>query len=296
MKHVLDTQEMTRHEIELILDKASDISPTNSLSDKILALLFFEPSTRTRTSFEVAMKRLGGKTVRLGESSSIEKGETLADTVRVVEGYADAIVLRHPKEGSARLASEFVSIPVINAGDGAGHHPTQTLLDLYTMREEKGSLDGLSVGIMGDLKYGRTVHSLTLALAKFNCNLYFISPPELKLPNRIKAEISDNIKYKEIKDIKTEIDNLDILYVTRIQKERFPNEEEYRKVSGSYRVTEKTLENTNLILMHPLPRIDEIDPKIDDKKEAKYFKQAHNGVPVRMAVLEEVMKKNKKSS
>lgn len=289
MKHVLDTREMTKDEIESILDRANEVSPGKSLSNKILALLFFEPSTRTRTSFEVAMKRLGGKSVRLGESSSIEKGETLADTVRVVQGYADAIVLRHPKEGSSRLASEFVSVPVINAGDGAGHHPTQTLLDLYTMREEKNSLEGLSVGIMGDLKYGRTVHSLSLALSKFDCTLSFISPPELKLPERMKAELSKEIKYKEFENIEDPIENLDVLYVTRIQKERFPNQEEYRKVAGSYRVSEEILQEKNITLMHPLPRIDEIDPSIDDKEQAKYFKQAHNGVPVRMAVLEEVM-------
>lgn len=295
MNHIINTKSLSKEVILDILDRASAIDDSNNLEDKVLALLFFEPSTRTRMSFDTAMKRLGGRTVDMGspEVSSITKGETLADTVRVVEGYADAIVLRHPQEGSARLASEFVDVPVINAGDGAGHHPTQTLLDLYTMRENHNDeLGSLSVGIMGDLKYGRTVHSLAHALAKFDTQVNFISPPELRIPERVRFELTNiGFEFQEVEGLEEVIEELDVLYVTRIQKERFPDEDEYEKIADSYRVTPESLEGArdDLVLMHPLPRVDEIAGDIDNTSHAKYFEQAHNGVPVRMAVLDMVL-------
>jgi len=297
---IINTREMSRDEITGLLDRAEEIEESEALSDKVLALLFFEPSTRTRMSFDTAMKRLGGDTVDMGgvESSSVQKGETLADTVRVVEGYADAIVLRHPREGSARLATEFVEVPVINAGDGAGHHPTQTLLDLYTVRESVGGLEGLDIGVMGDLKYGRTVHSLALALAKFDASMTFVSPPELRLPENVRTSLEDRgAEFEEVEEVEDVVEELNVLYVTRIQKERFPEEQEYEKVAGEYRVDTTTLEGVrdDLVVMHPLPRVDEIAPEVDDTEHARYFEQAHNGVPVRMAVLDEVMRDDERT-
>ena len=292
---ITNTKDMSKDGILRLLDRADEIEPSGALEGHVLALLFFEPSTRTRMSFDSAMKRLGGRTVDMGsvESSSVQKGETLADTVRVVEGYADAIVLRHPREGSARLASEFVDAPVINAGDGAGHHPTQTLLDLYTVRDNVDeSLGDLRVGIMGDLKYGRTVHSLAFALAKFGTRITFVSPPSLRVPENVRTELSNQgVEFEEIETVEGVVDSLDVLYVTRIQKERFPDEKEYEKVAGEYRVTPETLDEAHedLVLMHPLPRVDEIAPEVDETKRARYFEQAHNGVPVRMAVLDAVI-------
>lgn len=292
---IINTKEMSKDDIVAVLDRAAEIEPSDALDGDVLALLFFEPSTRTRMSFDTAMKRLGGDTVDMGsvESSSVQKGETLADTVRVVEGYADAIVLRHPREGAARLAAEFVDVPVINAGDGAGHHPTQTLLDLYTVRDNvAAALGDLHVGIMGDLKYGRTVHSLAFALAKFGARITFVSPPSLRVPENVRTELGRaGIEFKEVDGVDDVIDTLDVLYATRIQKERFPDEKEYEKVAGEYRVTPETLETArdDLVLMHPLPRVDEIAPDVDETRHAKYFEQAHNGVPVRMAVLDMVM-------
>jgi aspartate carbamoyltransferase catalytic subunit len=292
---IINTKEMSKEDILHLLDRADEIEHSDALEGHVLALLFFEPSTRTRMSFDSAMKRLGGRTVDMGsvESSSVQKGETLADTVRVVEGYADAIVLRHPREGSARLASEFVDAPVINAGDGAGHHPTQTLLDLYTVRDNVDApLGDLRVGVMGDLKYGRTVHSLALALAKFGTHITFVSPPSLRVPENVRTELARaGVEFKEVDTVDGVVESLDVLYVTRIQKERFPDEKEYEKVAGEYRVTPETLDEArdNLVLMHPLPRVDEIAPEVDEKRQARYFEQAHNGVPVRMAVLDAVI-------
>jgi len=241
-------------------------------------------------SFDAAMKRLGGRTIDMGsvDNSSISKGETLADTVRVIAGYADAIVLRHPSEGAAKLAAEFVDIPVINAGDGAGQHPTQTLLDLYTMRENVG-LDEITVGIAGDLKYGRTVHSLAAALSNFDVRQHFISPESLQLPRNIRYDLHDSgSQVREHTDIESILPELDVLYVTRIQRERFPDENEYQRVAGQYRVDTDILSHAdnNLTVMHPLPRVDEIAPEVDTTEHAAYFEQAHNGVPVRMALLD----------
>jgi len=292
---IIDTREMSKDGIARLLDRASEIEASDALDGRVLALLFFEPSTRTRMSFDAAMKRLGGDTVDMGsvESSSVQKGETLADTVRVVEGYADAIVLRHPRDGAARLAAEFVDVPVINAGDGAGHHPTQTLLDLYTVRENVDApLGELHVGVMGDLKYGRTVHSLALALAEFGARVTFVSPPSLRVPESVRTALERaDVRFDEVDGVDGVIGSLDVLYATRIQKERFPDEKEYEKVAGEYRVTTETLEaaRDDLVLMHPLPRVDEIAPGVDETEHARYFEQAHNGVPVRMAVLGEVM-------
>jgi aspartate carbamoyltransferase catalytic subunit len=295
-KHLISIDDLSRDDILYILDKAEEFEDvargkrkSNVLEGKILANLFFEPSTRTRMSFEVAMKRLGGEVINMTaqEASSIAKGETLADTIRVVSKYADAIVIRHPLEGSARFASEYSEVPIINGGDGAGQHPTQTLLDLYTIRKES-RLEGLRIALMGDLKYSRTVHSLIKALTLFNAKIYLISPESLRLPDEFLEGLEGNFEIVNLEDVISEID---VLYVTRIQKERFPDEEEYRKVAGSYKITPDTLRNAkdDLIIMHPLPRVDEIDPAVDKTKYAKYFDQAFYGVPVRMAILTEVM-------
>jgi aspartate carbamoyltransferase catalytic subunit len=225
------------------------------------------------------------------DSSSVKKGESLADTVRVIEGYADAIVLRHPSEGSAKLASEFVDVPVVNAGDGAGQHPTQTLLDLYTIRENAG-LDGLTIGIMGDLKYGRTVHSLAHALTNFDATQHFVSPESLRLPRSVRYDLHEaGAQVREHSDLDDIVETLDVLYVTRIQRERFPDENEYRQVAGEYRIDTGLLERAadELTVMHPLPRVDEIAAEVDETDHATYFEQAHNGVPVRMALLDEML-------
>ncbi|WP_435125095.1 aspartate carbamoyltransferase [Halobaculum sp. D14] len=296
--HLLSAGQLTRADIEAVLDRAADIAAApgglgERHADRLLALCFFEPSTRTKMSFDTAMKRLGGDTVDMGtvESSSVKKGESLADTVRVIEGYADGIVLRHPSEGAAKLAAEFVDVPVVNAGDGAGQHPTQTLLDLYTMRENAG-LDDLTVGIMGDLKYGRTVHSLAEALTNFDVRMHFISPESLRLPRSVQFDLHEaGARLREHTDLDDVLGELDVLYVTRIQRERFPDENEYRKVAGRYQIDAETLEaaRDDLTVMHPLPRVDEIAPDVDETEYATYFEQAHNGVPVRMALLDELL-------
>lgn len=261
-----------------------------SLEGKILSALFFEPSTRTRLSFESAMKRLGGGVLGFAqpEGTSVMKGETLADTVRMVDAYSDVIVIRHPHEGAARLAADFASKPVINAGDGAGQHPTQTLLDLYTIWEGLGKLDGVSIALVGDLKYGRTVHSLTAALSMFRTNLCFVAPPSLQMPR----ELIDHVKEKGLPlkmthSIQEVINDVDVLYVTRIQKERFPDTQEYAKVAGTYRIDLPLLREAkkNLMILHPLPRVNEIAPEVDETPYARYFQQAFNGVLVRMALL-----------
>ena len=296
--HLISAKQLSRGDIESVLDRAAEIAADpDSVADAhagtILGLLFFEPSTRTRMSFDAAMKRLGGETIDMGsvDSSSVKKGESLADTVRVIEGYADALVLRHPSEGSAKLASEFVDVPVVNAGDGAGQHPTQTLLDLYTIRENAG-LDDLTIGIVGDLKYGRTVHSLAHALTNFGAEQHFISPESLRLPSEIRYDLrSAGTTVREHTDIEDALGALDVLYVTRIQRERFPDENEYRQVAGEYRIDSGHLDaaSPDLTVMHPLPRVDEIAPDVDETDHATYFEQAHNGIPVRMALLDQIL-------
>jgi len=296
--HIISAKQLSRPDIEAVLDRAAEIAADPSAfgdrhEGSLLGLLFFEPSTRTKMSFTAAMKRLGGDVVDMGtvESSSVKKGESLADTVRVVEGYADALVLRHPSEGSAKMASEFVDVPLINAGDGAGQHPTQTLLDLYTIRENAG-FDDLTIGIMGDLKYGRTVHSLAHALTVFDASQHFISPESLQLPRSVRYDLHEaGADVREHTDLDDVLAELDVLYVTRIQKERFPDESEYHEVAGEYQIDAETIEavNEDLTVMHPLPRVDEIAHDVDELDGAKYFEQAHNGVPVRMALLDMVL-------
>ncbi|MFC7203651.1 aspartate carbamoyltransferase [Haloferax namakaokahaiae] len=299
--HLISATDLSREDIEAVLDRAAEIDANPAAfqqqhADKVLGLCFFEPSTRTRMSFDSAMKRLGGQTVDMGpvESSSVKKGETLADTVRVVEGYADALVLRHPSEGAASMAADFVDVPLINAGDGAGQHPSQTMLDLYTIRENAG-LDDLTIGILGDLKYGRTVHSLAEALTNFDASQHFISPESLRLPRNVRYDLhASGAQVREHTDLESVLPELDVLYVTRIQRERFPDENEYRKVAGQYRIDAETLDvaSDDLTIMHPLPRVDEISPDIDETAHAKYFEQAHNGIPVRMALLDSLLSNN----
>ncbi|MBP1910580.1 aspartate carbamoyltransferase [Methanolobus bombayensis] len=293
---VISMREFSREMIDHILTAAEKMEPiargeqrSDLLSGKILAVLFFEPSTRTRMSFETAMLRLGGDVLNLGsvDASSIAKGETLADTIRVVDGYVDAIVLRHPKEGAAHLASEFSRVPILNAGDGAGHHPTQTLLDLYTIKRES-QLENLKIALAGDLKYGRTVHSLCYALSLYGAQITLTSPKELRMPDEIINDITARgAKIKEVDSIEEAISDVDVLYMTRIQKERFPDPAEYRKVANKLKITTETLKSAKpeLKIMHPLPRVNEIDNNVDDTPHACYFKQAFYGVPVRMALL-----------
>ena len=272
-----------------MLENINTGQKVKDMSSKILATLFYEPSTRTRLSFESAMERLGGSIISMADSrsSSSSKGETLADTVRIVESYSDIIVIRHPLEGAALLASKFSSKPVINAGDGSGEHPTQTLIDLYTIHRELGAIDGKTITIIGDLKYGRTVHSLLSALSRYNVNVNLVSPESLALPKHVYREIKGKLDIKLSDSVEKFLPETDILYVTRIQKERFTDKNEYAKLIGSYKITSKEAEmlRQGSIIMHPLPRVDEISPDVDNMKCAKYFKQAYYGVPVRMALI-----------
>jgi len=283
----------------LSIAKRMEQSPdTSLLNNKIASLLFFEPSTRTRLSFDSAFKKLGGKTIGFAQAevTSVKKGETLWDTIKMVEQYSDVIIMRHYIEGAARLAAEAASIPVLNAGDGANQHPTQTLLDLYTILKEKGTLEGLNIGFLGDLKYGRTVHSLAIALSHFNAKMFFISPKALSMPKDYLDELKGkNIKFTEAEDVAEVSKQLDVLYVTRIQKERFADALEYEKYKNAYKLDKSLLKisKKDLIIMHPLPRVGEINPELDDTKNAVYFRQAGNGIPVRQALLALVLGKIK---
>ncbi len=299
-RHVISMRDFSREEIDFILRRARKLESyargkiCRFLEGRILAVLFFEPSTRTRLSFEAAMKRLGGEVIEFGsvELSSAAKGETLADTIRVVGKYADAIVLRHPKEGAARMAAEYSEVPILNAGDGAGHHPTQTLLDLYTIQKES-KLENLQIALVGDLKYGRTVHSLAYALALYGAEIFLVSPESLKMPGHVKRDLEERgAKISETSKLEDIIGMVDVLYVTRIQQERFPDPGEYLKVAGSYQVNLELLSKAkpDLIVMHPLPRVTEISPEVDGTSYARYFEQSFYGVPIRMAVLSLVMK------
>jgi len=296
-RDVISIKDFSKKEINHILSYAKKMMSyakgeknTDILNGKILSTLFFEPSTRTRLSFESAMNRLGGRVIGFADPSgtSQKKGESLADTIRMANAYSDAIVIRHPQEGAARLAAEFADIPVLNAGDGAGHHPTQCLLDLFTIFTEKKRIERNKVVLLGDLKYGRTVHSLAYALALYGAELIFVSPPILKMPKEVVEECSElSGEPVQTSNLEKAIKEADVLYVTRIQRERFPDAEEYNRVVGSYRIDNELLENAkdDLIILHPLPRVTEIDPEVDKTKHAVYFKQAFNGVPVRMALL-----------
>ena len=294
--------DLSKEEIVLILEQAARFEDwcqeepkLNLLHNYTLATLFYEPSTRTRLSFEAAMHRLGGDVISVAEaakSSSAAKGETLADAARVISGYADVIVQRHPAAGSAEEAAMGATVPLINAGDGVGEHPTQALLDLYTIQRERGQIDGLRVGLAGDLKHGRTVHSLSRALAHWDVTLTLISPPALALPDAITGELrQQGLTLHETDDLAAALPACDVLYVTRIQRERFADPAEYEQLRGSYVVDRALIERTNpdVTIMHPLPRVDEIATDVDDLPGAAYFRQAASGVWVRMAVLVSVL-------
>ncbi|MBB6713645.1 aspartate carbamoyltransferase [Clostridium gasigenes] len=296
-KHLIDPMDFSIYELDEIFKLAQEIIAepkrfSHMCDGKILAALFYEPSTRTRFSFEAAMMRLGGNILGFSEpnSSSASKGETLADTIKMVSIYADVIAMRHPKEGSARVASKYSSVPVINAGDGGHQHPTQTLTDLLTIKILKKKLTGHTIGICGDLKYGRTVHSLIKAMSRYeNIKFILISPKELKIPEYIKEEIlsKNNIEFKEVERLEEVISELDILYMTRIQKERFFNEEEYLRLKDSYilDLEKMNVAKDDMIVMHPLPRVNEIAMEVDYDSRAAYFKQAEYGMYVRMALI-----------
>ena len=264
-------------------------SGSHILDGKIMATLFFEPSTRTRLSFESAMYRFGGNCIGFAEPkvASVQKGENLADTVRTVENYADVLIIRHPLEGAARLAAEFASVPVINAGTGAEEHPTQAMLDLYTIRKELGKIDSLNIALAGDLRYGRTVHSLAYALSLYNINLYLISPSLLRMKKEVLEEVKQRVRVEELEELSKVMSQLDVLYMTRIQKERFGSLDEYEKVSGSYRLTASDLSQSKreMVVMHPLPRLEEIAYDVDSTPHSKYFKQVWYGLLVRMSLI-----------
>ncbi len=293
-RDIASIEDFTRNEIDYILKIGKTMEPLSKkgsdiLRGKILANLFFEPSTRTRLSFEAAMLKLGGSTIGFGdvENSSIKKGENLADTVRTVQNYADVIALRHPLEGAARMAAEFATIPIINAGSGAEEHPTQALVDLYTIQKEKNQIDGLKIALVGDLRYGRTVHSLAYALSFYNIDLILVSPDSLRIRREVLRAIQNKISVSETQNLDKIIPQVDVLYVTRIQKERFPDQAEFARVKGAYRVDLKNMMNAknDMIILHPLPRVDEIAPEVDATSQARYFQQAGNGVVIRMGLL-----------
>ena len=297
MRSLIDILDLSVGEIDDLLKKASDIiahpdAYREKCRYKKLATLFFEPSTRTRLSFEAAMYELGGQVLGFSEasSSSASKGESVADTIRVVGGYADIIAMRHPKEGAPLVASMVSEVPIINAGDGGHNHPTQTLTDLLTISREKGRLDNFTIGFCGDLKFGRTVHSLIAALSRYeNVKFALISPAELKLPSYIKKEIlqAKNLEYIQTTDLEAVMPDLDVLYMTRVQRERFFNEEDYLRLKDSYILTPEKLQSAkdDMIILHPLPRVNEISTAVDSDRRACYFKQAKYGKFVRMALI-----------
>lgn len=298
-RDVISIKDFTKPEILHVLATAKKFTKKDYpalLQNKIMASLFFEPSTRTRLSFESAMKRLGGQVIGFADPSvsSTQKGETLADTIKMVEKYADVIVIRHPLEGSARLAAETTEKPVLNGGDGSNQHPTQTLLDLFTIQETQKKLDGLHIAMLGDLKYGRTVHSLATALAHFDCRQYFIAPPSLQMPDYILDELKEKkVKFTQHEKISEVIKKVDILYATRIQKERFADPLDYERVKNVYVLGLEHLNDVknNLRIMHPLPRVNEIKMEVDETPYAYYFQQAENGLYVRQALLSLILKK-----
>ncbi|MFL2960287.1 MAG: aspartate carbamoyltransferase [Candidatus Thalassarchaeaceae archaeon] len=296
MGDLITMDDLTNEEILQVLDNARSLLPVAKgdvylplLQGKVLGNLFFENSTRTRMSFETAMKRLGGEVLNLSSiGSSVAKGETLYDTMQMVDGYADIAVIRHPNQGAAQYSADAVEIPILNGGDGAGNHPTQTMLDLFTIREAHGSLEGLNVMMVGDLRYGRTTHSLSHALVRFGAKITLVSPESLRMPDEIVSDlISHGGEINETEEMSLSIDSADVIYMTRIQKERFPDEDEYIKVAGIYKLTEDDLSGAKagMIVMHPLPRVNELDASVDSTKHARYFQQAFNGVPTRMALL-----------
>ena len=303
MKHLIDIKDLSVNEIDELIKVAKDIISNkekyaHKCDGKKIATLFFEPSTRTRLSFEAAMMELGGNVLGFSEasSSSVSKGESVADTIRVVGVYSDIIAMRHPKEGAPLVASKKSVVPIINAGDGGHNHPTQTLTDLLTIHCEKNTLDNLTIGLCGDLKFGRTVHSLITAMSRYkNIKFVLISPKELVIPEYIKKEVleKNNIEYCETTDIEEYMDKLDVLYMTRVQKERFFNEDDYVRLKDYYILNKEKLVNAkeDLCIMHPLPRVNEISTDVDDDKRACYFKQAEYGKYIRMALILRLLEK-----
>lgn len=297
-RDLISVKDLQLEEMRLIFDLAKKIQTapqeySEILQGKIVAVAFYEPSTRTRLSFESAVKRMGGNTVGFSDpkTASVAKGECLADSIRMLDGYSDLIILRHPLEGAARFASEVAEVPVINGGSGAGEHPTQALLDMYTILMEKGTLDGLRIAFVGDLRYGRTVHSLAYALANFDMTFDFVAPAELRMRQEILEDLEEKISFSETTDLEEVLPEVDVCYVTRIQKERFPDPADYEKVRGSYQITRKLLKGAKegMLVMHPLPRVDEIAFDVDDLPNAVYFRQARNGVFVRMSLLAHII-------
>jgi aspartate carbamoyltransferase catalytic subunit len=296
-RSLISINDYSKEDYLRILELAAEFEKNpkqNLLQGYVIATLFFEPSTRTRLSFESAVNRLGGRVIGFAEAgvSSVTKGETLRDTIRTVSNYCDLIVMRHPLEGSARFASEVSSVPVINAGDGANQHPTQTLLDLYSIQKTQGKLDDLNIFLVGDLKYGRTVHSLIMAMSKFRTTFNFISPDELKIPDEYKLYLDNlGLKYYEHKDFTGIISRADIIYMTRVQKERFSDPIEYEKVKNAYVLKNRMLDNTKetMKVLHPLPRVNEISEDVDENMKAYYFTQTLNGVYTRMAILTSIL-------
>lgn len=296
-KDILNTAQFSLQELNLIMNTAANFEKRvksgeviKNMEGQVVASLFFEPSTRTRLSFETAINRLGARviTVANAASSSVSKGETLADTIRTVDGYVDVIVMRHPMKGSAQIAADNAEHPFINAGDGAGQHPTQALLDLYTIRKEKGVLGGHTVTFLGDLKNGRTVHSLGYFMALYKNKMIFVSPKSLKMPAEITADLrSRGAEIEETEDMEKALSISDIVYVTRVQRERFENPGDYEKVKGVYVINRAIIDQAKkgITILHPLPRVDEISTDVDDYEGAAYFRQAHNGLYVRMALL-----------
>jgi aspartate carbamoyltransferase catalytic subunit len=301
LKHVIESQQFTRDLLEQIMTRASEMErephrAAGRLQGRVMAALFYEPSTRTRLSFEAAMLRLGGSamgTDNAREFSSAAKGETLEDTIRIVNGYADVIVLRHDEEGAARRAAAVSDIPVINAGDGRGQHPTQALLDIYTIRAELGRVDGVEIAMVGDLANGRTVRSLTYLLSKYrDVRIWFVAPKAVAMREDIKDHLDEHgVEWAETEDLESILGKVDVVYQTRIQKERFTDVADYMAVKGVYRITPETMEKLGpqAIVMHPLPRVDEIDPEVDADPRAAYFRQARNGLFIRMALLDMVL-------
>lgn len=292
-RSLVSIDDLTTGEILKILKLAAEFekNPVQELlKGKVVATLFFEPSTRTRLSFESAVNKLGGRVIGFTDasSSSVSKGETLNDTIRTVNNYVDMIVMRHPIEGSARYASEISTVPVINAGDGANQHPTQTLLDLYSILKTQGSLDKLNICMVGDLKYGRTVHSLMMAMSRWETSFNFVAPEELRMPDEYKLYLDNlGLKYHETADLAEVIDQADIVYMTRVQRERFSDPMEYEKVKNAYVLHDHMLGKTRdgMKILHPLPRVNEINPDVDSNTKAYYFEQALNGVYTRQAII-----------
>ncbi|UOP05399.2 aspartate carbamoyltransferase [Conchiformibius kuhniae] len=291
-QHLISVSDLSSEQLHTLLDTALQLKrqPRHDLlAGKLIASCFYEPSTRTRLSFETAVQRLGGQIIGFsdGANTSAKKGETLADASRIISGYADAIIQRHPKDGAARIAAEFSAVPVINAGDGTNQHPSQTLLDLLTIYETQGTLDKLNIAMCGDLKYGRTVHSLAQALKNFGCRFAFVSPPSLAMPDYITAELDETgCDWQIFDNLENAVAWADILYMTRVQRERF-DAEEFAKIQGKFNLHAAMLAGAknNLRVLHPLPRVDEIHPDVDTTPHAHYFEQAQNGVYARMAIL-----------